>query len=207
MNEKFFALPEEKQERIINAAMEVFGKNEYKRASTDLIAVKAGISKGLLFYYFHNKKELYMYVYNFLIEIMKDQIADTTFLELTDFFELLRYAGAGKAVMLEKHPYILDFAMRAFYSENEIVSDTLKSFNTMQEEVMYQMYFGHIDTHKFKDSVEPFKVYKMLRWMGDGYIHDKQMAGKAIDINELLKEFNDWMDMMKKLVYKEEYQI
>ena len=47
----------------------------------------------------------------------------------------------------------------------------------------------------------------MLRWMGDGYIHDKQMAGKAIDINELLKEFNDWMDMMKKLVYKEEYQI
>ena len=207
MNEKFFALPEEKQERIINAAMEVFGKNEYKRASTDLIAVKAGISKGFLFYYFHNKKELYMYVYNFLIEIMKDQIADTTFLELTDFFELLRYAGAGKAVMLEKHPYILDFAMRAFYSENEIVSDTLKSFNTMQEEVMYQMYFGHIDTYKFKDSVEPFKVYKMLRWMGDGYIHDKQMAGKAIDINELLKEFNDWMDMMKKLVYKEEYQI
>ena len=207
MNEKFFALPEEKQERIINAAMEVFGKNEYKRASTDLIAVKAGISKGLLFYYFHNKKELYMYVYNFLIELMQDQIADTTFLELTDFFELLRYAGAGKAVMLEKHPYILDFAMRAFYSENEIVSDTLKSFNTMQEEVMYQMYFGHIDTYKFKDSVEPFKVYKMLRWMGDGYIHDKQMAGKAIDINELLKEFNDWMDMMKKLVYKEEYQI
>lgn len=207
MNEKFFALPEEKQERIINAAMEVFGKNEYKRASTDLIAVKAGISKGLLFYYFHNKKELYLYVYNCLIEIMKDQVADTTFLELTDFFELLRYAGAGKAVMLEKHPYILDFAMRAFYSENEIVSDTLKSFNTMQEEVMYQMYFGHIDTYKFKDSVEPFKVYKMLRWMGDGYIHDKQMAGKAIDINELLKEFNDWMDMMKKLVYKEEYQI
>ncbi|GAA0267963.1 TetR/AcrR family transcriptional regulator [Faecalicatena contorta] len=206
MNEKFLALSEEKQQRIINAAMEVFGKNEYKRASTDLIAVKAGISKGLLFYYFHNKKELYLYVYHCLMDIMKDQIADTAFLELTDFFELLRYAGTGKAVMLEKHPYILEFAMRAFYSENEIVSDALKSFNTMQEEVMYQMYFGHIDTYKFKDSVEPFKVYKMLRWMGDGYIHDKQMAGKAIDINELLDEFNDWMDMMKKLVYKEEYQ-
>ena len=206
MNEKFLALSEEKQQRIINAAMEVFGKNEYKRASTDLIAVKAGISKGLLFYYFHNKKELYLYVYHCLMDIMKDQIADTAFLELTDFFELLRYAGTGKAVMLEKHPYILEFAMRAFYSENEIVSDALKSFNTMQEEVMYQMYFGHIDTYKFKDSVEPFKVYKMLRWMGDGYIHDKQMAGKAIDINELLDEFNDWMDMMTKLVYKEEYQ-
>lgn len=52
MNEKFYSLQEEKQQSIINASMEVFAKNEYKRASTDLIAAKAGISKGLLFYYF-----------------------------------------------------------------------------------------------------------------------------------------------------------
>lgn len=63
MNDKFYLLEEEKQLKIINAAMEVFGKNEYKKASTDLIAAKAGISKGLLFYYFHNKKELYMFIY------------------------------------------------------------------------------------------------------------------------------------------------
>ena len=60
MNEKFQSLSQEKQQAVINAAMEVFGKNEYKRASTDLIAAKAGISKGLLFYYFRNKKELYL---------------------------------------------------------------------------------------------------------------------------------------------------
>lgn len=206
MNEKFFGLPEEKRGSIVNAAMEVFGKYEYKRASTDLIAAKAGISKGLLFYYFHNKKELYLFVYDCLIEIMKEQVADTNFLEMTDFFELLKYAGMGKAVMLRKNPYILQFAVRAFYSENEMVSDALKSVNTMQEEMLYQMYFGHIDAFKFREGVEPFKVYKMLRWMGDGYIHDKQMCGKDVDIDEMLEEFNGWMDMMKKLVYKEEYQ-
>ncbi len=52
MNEKFYQLSEEKQLRILNAAMEVFGLHEYKRASTDVIAAKAGVSKGLLFYYF-----------------------------------------------------------------------------------------------------------------------------------------------------------
>lgn len=56
MNEAFADLPEEKQHAIYNAAMEVFGQYDYKRASTDLIAAKAGVSKGLLFYYFHNKK-------------------------------------------------------------------------------------------------------------------------------------------------------
>lgn len=49
VNVKFYSLPEEQQVAIFNAAMEVFGGNEYKRASTDLIAQKAGISKGLLF--------------------------------------------------------------------------------------------------------------------------------------------------------------
>lgn len=206
MNDKFYLLDEEKRLKIINAAMEVFGRNEYKKASTDLIAVKAGVSKGLLFYYFRNKKELYMYIYDYLIEIMKEQIADKTFLELTDFFELLKYAASGKAWMLDKNPYIMDFAVRAFYSDKETVSEDLKTVNTMQEEILYQTYFGHIDTFKFRNGIEPFKVYKMLRWMGDGYIHDIQMSGREFDIDELLNEFNDWMDMMKKLVYKEEYQ-
>lgn len=66
MNDRFYELPEEKQLAIFNAAMEVFGENDYKRASTDLIAKKAGISKGMLFYYFHNKKELFLQTFSFL---------------------------------------------------------------------------------------------------------------------------------------------
>lgn len=206
MNDKFYLLPEEKQRKIVNAAIEVFGKNDYTKASTELIAAKANISKGLLFYYFHNKKALYMYIYNYLIEIMREQIADSKFTELTDFFELLKYASSKKVRMLERNPYILDFAIRAFYSEKEAVSEELKSVNTIQEELLYQMYFGNIDTYKFKDGIDPFKTYKMLRWMGDGYIHDIQMSGKEFNVDVMLAEFNGWLDMMKRLVYKEEYQ-
>lgn len=64
MNEKFHQLPEEKQLAIFNAAMEVFAQNDYKRASTDDIAAKAGISKGMLFYYFQNKRTLYLETYD-----------------------------------------------------------------------------------------------------------------------------------------------
>ncbi|MFR3292703.1 MAG: TetR/AcrR family transcriptional regulator [[Clostridium] innocuum] len=56
--EKFEELSQEKQRRIIDAGMEVFGRYEYKKANTEDIAVKAGISKGLLFYYFKDKKKL-----------------------------------------------------------------------------------------------------------------------------------------------------
>ena len=56
MENKFLELPKEKQLRIINAGMEYFGQYGYKNAKTDDIATKAGISKGLLSYYFKNKK-------------------------------------------------------------------------------------------------------------------------------------------------------
>ena len=56
MNEKFFNLPVEKQERIINAGYRVFSQNSYKKSPMSEIADAAGISKSLLFHYFLNKK-------------------------------------------------------------------------------------------------------------------------------------------------------
>lgn len=63
MNEKFFSLPEEKQQAIINAGYRVFSQNTYKKSPVSEIAAEAGISKSLLFYYFRNKKELYLFLW------------------------------------------------------------------------------------------------------------------------------------------------
>ena len=68
LERKIFTLSPEKQARITNAALEVFARNDYKHASTDDIAAKAGISKGLLFYYFRNKQSLYLYLYDYALE-------------------------------------------------------------------------------------------------------------------------------------------
>ena len=69
MNEKFFSLPEEKQQAIINAGYRVFSQNSYKNSPMSEIAEAAGISKSLLFHYFRNKKELYLYLLEYAAEI------------------------------------------------------------------------------------------------------------------------------------------
>ena len=46
MNEKFFDLKREKQDRMINAGLKVFAKYGYRHATTDDIVKEAGISKG-----------------------------------------------------------------------------------------------------------------------------------------------------------------
>ena len=65
MNERFFELNKEKQERIINAAFKVFAENGYGHSSTDEIVKTADISKGLLFHYFGNKIGLYSFLYDY----------------------------------------------------------------------------------------------------------------------------------------------
>ena len=44
MNDKFYALSEEKQSQILNAAYKVFATNQYKKAPSSEIAEEAGIS-------------------------------------------------------------------------------------------------------------------------------------------------------------------
>lgn len=205
MNEKFRELPEEKQLAIINSAMEVFSKNEYKRASTDLIAAKAGISKGLLFYYFHNKQELYLYVYNYAAEIARSQVTDPAFFQITDFFELLKYGSVKKIELLRKNPFMLDFAIRSFYSEKETVSDDLKSVNRNYIKEAFQVYFSHVDFSKFKDGTDPYQIYQMLIWMADGYLHQLQMQQKFPELPALESEFLKWSDYFKSVSYKEEF--
>lgn len=205
MNEKFFELPEEKQLRIINAGFEVFSKNDYKKASTEDIAVNAGISKGLLFYYFHDKKTLYLFLYDYAAKMLTESVVNTHFLEITDVFELFEYAAEQKYTVLEKSPYMMDFVMRSFYSQKEAVSEHLNSRFKEKTAEIYGMYLAKMDYSKFKDDVNPQNIMQMLSWMADGYIHERQRFGLPIDLDDLMAKYKVWADYFKRTSYKEEH--
>ncbi|MGN0384797.1 MAG: TetR/AcrR family transcriptional regulator [Lachnospiraceae bacterium] len=205
MNDRFYELPEEKQLAIFNASMEVFGENDYKRASTDLIAKKAGISKGMLFYYFHNKKELFLQTYDYVSRIITEAVADKHLMEITDFFELITYAGGKKIRMLERNPHIMDFSIRAFFSQKEEVTDDIHT-KINYGLIRQYTYFANVDFSKFREGVDQEKLYHMLVWMTDGYLHTKQMTNTPLSLSEIEKEYEGWVDMFKKIAYKEEFQ-
>lgn len=76
MHESFHALKEEKQNKIINAAMKIFSQKPYGRANTHDIAAIAEISKGSLFYHFKNKRDLYCYLYEYCCNEIYKKITD-----------------------------------------------------------------------------------------------------------------------------------
>lgn len=58
----FFNLPEDKRQRLIDAAVDEFATVPYAKANLDNIVAAAGISKGSLYQYFGGKADLYRWL-------------------------------------------------------------------------------------------------------------------------------------------------
>lgn len=88
----FFNLPEEKRERIIDAAIDEFAAYPYHQARVTVIADQAGIAKGSFYQYFEDKKDLFKYLIELMVEkkflyINRNMVESK---ERYDFFQLLR---------------------------------------------------------------------------------------------------------------------
>ena len=106
MNEKFFDLKQEKQDKMINAALKIFAKNGYKHASTDEIVAEASISKGLLFHYFGSKQGLYDFLYDYSVRFLmletKSLVPETE----TDYFRIMKLLEQAKMQVGKNYPYL-----------------------------------------------------------------------------------------------------
>ena len=104
MNEKFFELKKEKQDRMINAALLVFSRYGYYHASTDEIVKVAGISKGLLFHYFGSKIGLYSFLYDYATRFVTLELAQNVDKGETEYFELYKQIVSAKAASMGQYP-------------------------------------------------------------------------------------------------------
>lgn len=204
MNQAFFHLPEQKQRRILLAALEVFSRSEYKHASTADIAEKAGVSKGLLFHYFQNKRSLYLYLIQFAEDLVRQNAEAQDLYGITDFFELLERSAQMKTALFSDWPYILEFVTRAYYSAGETVSQDMEQ---VTRRIVDQMpsYMQQVDLSKFRPEVELSELFSTVLYLTDGYIHLQQIYGRPVDLADLKAHYQIWLAGLKKLAYREEF--
>ncbi len=198
------SLPNEKQTDIINAALKVFGTNGYKKASIRDIANTAGISKSMIFHYFGTKKDMYLFLAQFSGNTLINEM-NTHFNEgETDFFERIRLATEIKVSVMRQHPTILSFLKSIFLETDEEVVQEIKSMMVQREAFRSRIALNGIDTSKFKEGIDPTLVLKMLTWFAEGYVN--QIGANAqIDIDDINREFNQCLQMLKQNFYKEEF--
>ena len=106
MNEKFYSLSKEKQQAIINAGYRVFSQNSYKKSPMQEVADAAGISKSLLFHYFHNKKEFYMFLWTTCGKISISTMTSYGCYDRRNLFEMMERGLRAKIDIMKKYPFM-----------------------------------------------------------------------------------------------------
>ena len=189
IDEKFNTLSSEKKLRIINAGLECFGQHGYKKANTDEIALKAGISKGLLFYYFKNKKNFYLYLYDFCNKVSVQSVDINEIESITDFFDMLDFGIKAKLKIMEEYPYMYDFLLRAVLFQDETIADTINDYMEKTFNDSFNTYFKNIDFSCFKEDIDPKYIYKMFIWLSEGFLSGISM--NIIEVQNLTKEYGN----------------
>ncbi len=202
--ESFFNLSDEKQTAIIDAAMAAFGATGYKKTSISDIAGAAGISKAMVFHYFGTKKGLYLYLIDYGIKLITNEIEQRFDRTITDFFDRILQASEIKVAILQKHPSALFFMTAVFYETNEEVAEDIHETLKKGDDYRDHIAFDGMDTSKFKEGVDAKLIMKMLYWMAEGYM-DSVKGQRDFNIDTFFKDFKDSLHMMKANFYKDEY--
>ncbi len=205
MNPKFFSLPQERQDLIRSSAMLEFGENTFKKTSADAVAKRAGISKSLLFHYFKDKRELYLYLYQYALDVcVKQYMLKTYDFGETDFFLALEMGHKVKMDLVRKYPGLFRFVMRTYYERDSILSPKLRAGLDGLMESTIRDFLGRMDLYKFKEGVDPYQVVRLLLLAAEGMLAETN-ASTPEEINALFLEYKRHADMLRKFLYKEEY--
>ena len=196
MDQKFFSLPEEKQQKIINAGFHVFSQSSYKKSATSEIAAEAGISKALLFHYFHNKKELYMFLWDTCAKITIEEMEKSGCYEYKDLFGSMDSGMQAKLRLMRQYPDIGVFAVRAFYEKDPQVSADIQKSMGQYLAVHAKRKLQELDPEDFIPGIDLEMMYREMYWASEGCLWEYIQRGD-IDVDAMDRDFRKLVEFWK----------
>ena len=198
MNEKFYALPVEKQHAIINAGYRIFSQNSYKNSPMSEIADAANISKSLLFYYFKNKKELYMFLWDICAQLTINYLTKYQCYGCSNLFESMERGMKAKMEIIRLYPDMANFVIKAFYETNvEVANDVQNSFRKYFD-LKKDKTLLNIDKEQFVEGIDIEMMYKDMYWASEGFLWEMVRKGQ-VDMAEMEKGFRRLMDFWQSI--------
>ena len=197
MNNKFFDVKKEKQDRVINAALKIFALNGYRHASTDDIVKEASISKGLLFHYFGSKLELYLFLYKYSTRFMLLELNGEVRQTETDYFVLVRGIEAARIRGVTQYPYMRRFLDCAAVEEDAEAAGVLEEVRLEYEDRLRSM-MAQADYRVFEPLADPGRVAKCVEYTLKGLTEEHS---RRFDYTPegLYREIGLYLDMLEQV--------
>lgn len=203
MHEKFFSMPEQKRQTIVNAGYRVFSQNSYKNSPMSEIAAEAGISKSLLFHYFQNKKELYLFLWDECAKMTIQVLTEYGCYEKEELFVSMERGMRAKMQLIRQYPDMASFTIRAFYEKDAEISAAIQA--------SYHRYFNlkadrtrlNLDPEQFIPGLDIPMMYREMYWASEGYLWEMVQRGD-VDIEQMERDFTRLVAFWKSVYLRKE---
>ncbi|GKX65009.1 TetR/AcrR family transcriptional regulator [Inconstantimicrobium mannanitabidum] len=202
-------IPGDKEAVIYKAALAEFSKNGYDLASTNKIVNSIDISKGTLFNYFGNKRNLYIFVVkkvlDFLTPILLEDIKNLS----PDFFERISQVSAAKLKLTLQYPEESNILLESFGTKFEDFKKELQSEYDKYVVLSNKLLLDELDFSKFKSGIDVQVVFNMLLFIGEGFSKQittlyKSDYKKILENRDFIQEeYNKYINIIRTSVYKD----
>lgn len=205
MNERFFALPKEKQLAIVNAGYRVFSQNSYKKSPMSEIAEAAGISKSLLFHYFVNKRELYLFLWEKAADLTLKYLNAYRCYEPTDLFDMMERGMRAKFRLMERYPYMAAFTVKAFYEKDPEIRPAIMQSYQRHFDRKAKAALSELDPADFVPGLDLQMMHREMYWAAEGYLWEMLQRG-PLDAARMEADFKRLLQFWKSIYQSKEKQ-
>jgi AcrR family transcriptional regulator len=203
--EKFESLDKTKKKRIINAALKEFAAKGFDQASTNQIVKEAGIGKGMLFYYFKSKKDLYFYLINYCTGVIEEKYFSRIDISERNLFQRLKDISLIKMTFLNTYPDAMNFMAAILLRDEELDSELRKRVERLHE-TGYGIMYDNLDYGLFRNDIDSGRVIRLIEWTFRGYeeelkyrLRDEDVAN--LDYQPYFDDFFAYLDVLETAFY------
>ncbi len=198
--ETFFNLPEEKKQRIIDAAIDQFSKSHYSNVTIDAIVKGAGIPKGSYYQYFENKDDLYIYLFTDLgdakidlFQRLKAQITNITFKEymMSYILELKKLESSNNQITHLKKEFLNE-------CPQEIKKRILKVEMPKSIRAFNEVIDLYVDKGEFRAGLDT-KIAAYITVMGISNLENYDYSESEDVLSVLMKIIDFLIDSMSRI--------
>lgn len=181
------------------AGYRVFAHHSYQKSPMQEIADEAGISKALLFHYFDNKKDFYLFLWDYACRFAVDYMTNAGCYEESDFFKMLYKGMRVKMDILKQYPDMGLFVLKAFFEKHPDVCDEIRESYSQYFDLKAKLSLEKLSKKQFIFGVDVNEIFRHIYWEAEGYLLEKS-RNEGLDAEQLEKDFSSMIGFWK-LIY------
>ena len=159
------------------------------------IAAEAGISKSLLFHYFHNKQELYIFLWNHAADLTKKYMCKYKVYETDDFFEMVRRGLMAKCAVMRKYTFLSLFSINSYFETEPDIQSTIQLYVQDVTQTTLEMLLSILNLDFIRKDIEFVRIYKEILYASEGMLKHWYRTGNydvTVFEQEYLEMINHW---------------